>query len=184
LLNTSFNFKASVWFDSFMNFIFTDFIGLNNIIAIKSSECVLVCSSIAIVTMFLIVLFTERKWKYVILVLLTLVFLFWTLSAFRVKDPTIITMIKGNRYSYLPIIFASWALIIGIAKTNTIWIRSMALVMIGLVFLNSALTWQNQKSSRIKIKELANGRYYAKVPPSADWNFTFTDPRSPSTDDQ
>lgn len=184
MINANVNFEIKIWYYSFVNFIFTDVMGLHNITSVTSFEWIQVCSSVVIAAMFLIALFTERKWRHVILVLLTLAFLFWALSAIRIKDPTIITTIKGNRYSYLPIIFASWALIIGIVKARKRSIRSLALVMIGLVFLNSTLAWQNQKSPRIKIKELEKGKYSVKVPPSSDWNFTFTDPHKHSEESE
>jgi hypothetical protein len=120
------------------------------------------------------VFLVQKRWRVTVVSLVAFALIFWILGVVRTDDPqmNVEVVMQGNRYSYLPFVFASWGSLICATTGRSLWINAISAILLGFVLLPSAGSWRCEMISPARIERLADGAYYFEVAPSAGWNFS------------
>ena len=165
---TNWNLSTVDWTQTVGSFMLTDFMGITDI-DFDSSSSQMFFSLTLIAALLFFAMTAKKPWKSLSLVLISIASLFLVLGMIRLNP---LTLALRSRYTYLPTIFASWGLIISMACARKRWIQTIALLLIGSIFLNNALALRCVKFRRVKMKNVSDEKYFARIPPDEGWNIT------------
>lgn len=166
------DFSEFPWFANFIRFVVTDFLGAPALPAGRPFVWVLV-TCLMIAAGLVMLKLTDQRWRMTVMTLLATALALWVLGVVRSDNPQmdVQVMMRGNRYSYLPFVFAAWALIIIAATATNIWAKIIAMVIVGAVMFNSIESWRCEQIPIVRIDHVDNGVFLFNMPPSIPWNF-------------
>lgn len=161
------------WAHSFFkNFVLDSLFDVQMITAIGSwwKPIAFVTAMVILVCM----LSPKGRWRFVNAVLILAAIGLWMLGVVRTDAPAVDVQwfaVGVARYTFMPLIFAVWALAIAAARSPIVSARYVSVLVLAILFANSATRF-GSPTTLPEITALPDGGYAIQVAPGGPWHTT------------